>query len=99
MFEDSLIESGNKLKTKRGGTTTIAFLFQIGLIGVLVLRSRFPELLPIAHLPHACQSVYDVSSQFAIGIPGVSLPLALRLPRPTIPCRINLAHSPSRNRE
>ena len=29
MFEDSLIESGNKLKTKRGGTTTISFLFQV----------------------------------------------------------------------
>ena len=49
MFEDSLIESGNKLKTKRGGTTTIAFLFQIGLIGVLVLIPLlFTEALPKA---------------------------------------------------
>jgi protein TonB len=49
MFEDSLIESGNKLKTKRGGTTTIAFIFQIGLIGVLVLIPLlFTEALPKA---------------------------------------------------
>ena len=49
MFEDSLIESGNKLKTKRGGTTTIAFLLQIGLIGVLVLIPLlFTEALPKA---------------------------------------------------
>jgi len=51
MFEDSLIESGNKLKTKRGGTTTIAFLFQIGLIGVLVLIPLlFTEALPKTQL-------------------------------------------------
>jgi len=49
MFEDSLIESGGKLKTKRGGTTTIAFLFQMGLIGVLVLIPLlFTEALPKA---------------------------------------------------
>ena len=49
MFEDSLIELGNKLKTKRGGTTTIAFLFQIGRIGVLALIPLlFTEALPKA---------------------------------------------------
>jgi len=49
MFEDSLIESGNKLKTKRGGTTTIAFLFQMALIGVFVLIPLlFTEALPKA---------------------------------------------------
>ena len=32
MFEDSLIESGNKLKTKRLSTTILSFLLQIGLI-------------------------------------------------------------------
>ncbi|MGD0791079.1 MAG: TonB family protein [Terriglobales bacterium] len=37
MFEDSLIESGNKLKTKRLSTTIISFLLQIGLIGILIL--------------------------------------------------------------
>ncbi len=37
MFEDSLIESGNKLKTKRLSTTILSFLLQVGLIGVLIL--------------------------------------------------------------
>ncbi len=38
MFEDSLIESGGKVKTKRGATTSASFLFQLGLM-VVVLRS------------------------------------------------------------
>src|SRR5215467_9278805 len=51
MFEDSLIESGGKLKSKRGRTTTVAFLFQVGLIGVLVLIPLlFTEALPKANL-------------------------------------------------
>ena len=37
MFEDSLIESGNKLKTKRGVTTVFSFLLQIFLLGILIL--------------------------------------------------------------
>lgn len=37
MFEDSLIESGNKLKTKRLSTTLLSFLLQVGLLGILVL--------------------------------------------------------------
>ena len=37
MFEDSLIESGNKLKTKRLGTTILSFLLQVGLICILIL--------------------------------------------------------------
>ncbi|MGA7382899.1 MAG: energy transducer TonB [Terriglobales bacterium] len=37
MFEDSLIESGGRLTTKRGMTTTISFVFQMVLVGVLVL--------------------------------------------------------------
>ncbi len=37
MFEDSLIESGNKLKTKRLSTTVLSFFLQVGLIGVLIL--------------------------------------------------------------
>ncbi|MBZ5663493.1 MAG: energy transducer TonB [Acidobacteriia bacterium] len=37
MFEDSLIESGNKLKTRRLSTTILSFLLQVGLIGVLIL--------------------------------------------------------------
>jgi periplasmic protein TonB len=37
MFEDSLIESGNKLKTRRLSTTILSFMLQVGLIGILVL--------------------------------------------------------------
>jgi len=37
MFEDSLIESGNKLKTKRLSTTILSFFGQFALIGVLIL--------------------------------------------------------------
>src|ERR1700683_1258227 len=37
MFEDSLIESGNKLKDKRLSTTIISFFAQFGLIGILFL--------------------------------------------------------------
>ena len=51
MFEDSLIESGNKLKTKRGMTTIISFFFQVMLIGVLVLLPLlFTEALPKTQL-------------------------------------------------
>jgi periplasmic protein TonB len=47
MFEDSLIESGGRLRTKRGATTVISFLFQIFLVGVLVLLPLlFTEALP-----------------------------------------------------
>ena len=47
MFEDSLIESGNRLKTKRGATTTISFILQALLVGVLVLLPLiFTEALP-----------------------------------------------------
>jgi periplasmic protein TonB len=37
MFEDSLIESGNKLKTKRLSTTILSFTLQVFLICVLIL--------------------------------------------------------------
>ena len=37
MFEDSLIESGNKLKTKRGATTVLSFAIQVFLLGILIL--------------------------------------------------------------
>src|SRR5271166_5626188 len=47
MFEDSLMESGGRLKTKRGVTTLISFVLQILLIGVLVLLPLiFTEALP-----------------------------------------------------
>ena len=47
MFEDSLIESGGRLKTKRGMTTFISFALQVALVGVLVLIPLlFTEALP-----------------------------------------------------
>src|SRR5215472_3526905 len=49
MFEDSLFESGGKLKTKRGRTTSISFVIQAVIIGVLVLIPLlFTEALPKA---------------------------------------------------
>lgn len=47
MFEDSLLESGGRLKTKRGMTTTISFILEIVLVGILVLIPLlFTEALP-----------------------------------------------------
>jgi len=47
MFEDSLIESGGRLRTKRGATTMVSFLFQLVLVGILVLIPLlFTEALP-----------------------------------------------------
>ena len=47
MFEDSLIESGGKLKTKRGRTSIVAFTIEIIIIGVMVLIPLiFTEALP-----------------------------------------------------
>ena len=51
MFEDSLIESGGKLRTKRGMTTTVSFVFQAVLVGILVLIPLlFTEALPKTQL-------------------------------------------------
>jgi periplasmic protein TonB len=51
MFEDSLIESGNKLKTKRGLTTSFTFIMEIILVGIMVLIPLlFTEALPKATL-------------------------------------------------
>jgi periplasmic protein TonB len=51
MFEDSLIESGGKLKTKRGRTTAVSFVMEAIVIGVLVLIPLlFTEALPKAQL-------------------------------------------------
>jgi protein TonB len=47
MFEDSLIESGGRLKTKRGWTSIVSFLIQFMIIGVMVLIPLiFTEALP-----------------------------------------------------
>jgi periplasmic protein TonB len=47
MFEDSLLESGGRLKTKRGRTTTFAIILEIAAIGIMVLLPLiFTEALP-----------------------------------------------------
>lgn len=47
MFEDSLLESGGKLKTKSKYTTVVSFILQIFFIGVLVLIPLiYTEALP-----------------------------------------------------
>jgi protein TonB len=47
MFEDSLIESGGRFRSKRGTTTLFSFVLQLLLIGVLVLLPLiFTEALP-----------------------------------------------------
>ncbi len=47
MFEDSLLESGGRLRTKRGMTTTVSFVLQICLVGILVLIPLlYTEALP-----------------------------------------------------
>jgi len=51
MFEDSLIESGGKLKTKRGWTSLVSFALQVMIIGVMVLIPLiFTEALPKTQL-------------------------------------------------
>ncbi|MBZ5567774.1 MAG: TonB family protein [Acidobacteriia bacterium] len=47
MFEDSLIESGRRLKSKRGATTLLSFVLQALLLGILVLIPLiYTEALP-----------------------------------------------------
>jgi protein TonB len=51
MFEDSLLESGNRLKTNRGRYTALSLIVQVGLLGVLVLIPLlFTEALPKTQL-------------------------------------------------
>ena len=51
MFEDSLIESGGRLRTKRGRFSIIAFVLQIGIIIVMILVPLiFTEALPRTQL-------------------------------------------------
>ncbi|HKD84348.1 MAG TPA: energy transducer TonB [Terriglobales bacterium] len=51
MFEDSLMESGGKIKTKRGATTIIAFILEVLFLIVLVLLPLiFTEALPTKQL-------------------------------------------------
>jgi len=51
MFEDSLIESGGRLKTKRGATTVLSFTLQMMLLGILILIPLiYTEALPKTQL-------------------------------------------------
>src|SRR5712671_4941229 len=51
MFEDSLIESGNKLKTKRLATSVVSFFGQFLLLGILILIPLiYTEALPKTQL-------------------------------------------------
>jgi protein TonB len=51
MFEDSLIESGGKLRTARGRTTTFSFVLEAIIVGIMVLIPLlFTEALPKAQL-------------------------------------------------
>jgi len=51
MFEDSLVESGGKLRTKRGWTTVVSFIFEFLFLGILVLLPLiFTEALPTKQL-------------------------------------------------
>jgi len=51
MFEDSLIESGGRLRTKRGRTSFIAFAVQIMIVVVMILIPLiFTEALPRTQL-------------------------------------------------
>ena len=47
MFEDSLLESGGRLKTKRGWTTILSFILQAFLVSILILIPLlYTEALP-----------------------------------------------------
>src|SRR5215831_20288891 len=47
MFEDSLIESGGRLRTKRGVTTFFSFILQVIIIGILIIIPLlYTEALP-----------------------------------------------------
>jgi protein TonB len=51
MFEDSLIESGNRLKTNRLSTTVLSVLLQVGLICILILIPLiYTDALPKGNL-------------------------------------------------
>ena len=51
MFEDSLVESAGRLKSKRGWTTIVSFSVQIGIVIVLILVPLiYTEALPTKQL-------------------------------------------------
>jgi periplasmic protein TonB len=51
MFEDSLLESGGRLKDRRGRYTSVAFLIEAALLGIaLLIPLWYTEVLPNAQL-------------------------------------------------
>jgi len=51
MFEDSLIESGGRLKTQRGRTSAVAFMLEAVIVGFMILVPLiFTEALPRTQL-------------------------------------------------
>ena len=51
MFEDSLVESAGRIKTRRGVTTFVSFGFQMLLLGIMVLIPLiYTEALPKAQM-------------------------------------------------
>ena len=51
MFEDSLVESGGRLRTRRGVTTTLSFVLQIIALGIMILIPLiYTEALPKGQL-------------------------------------------------
>src|ERR1700691_2640647 len=51
MFEDSLVESGGRIKTRQGATTVVSFILEILFLGILVLLPLiFTEALPTKQL-------------------------------------------------
>src|SRR5689334_2187857 len=77
MFEDSLIESGGKLKSKRGATTFLSFILQALLVGVLILIPLiYTEALPKQQLmtflvaPPPVSSIGGVVGGVPGGVPG-----------------------------
>src|SRR5438445_827030 len=51
MFEDSLVESSGRIKTRRGVTTFLSFALQMLLLGILVLIPLiYTQALPKAQL-------------------------------------------------
>ena len=73
MFEDSLMESAGKLKTKRGWTTMFSFVVQIVLIKVVV------ESLTIEGLIEIVVEIFIVAGVFGRSRHAVAFKVALSL--------------------
>ena len=51
MFEDSLVESGGRLRTRRGVTTTLSFVLQIIALGIMILIPRLFDGFRMTDVP------------------------------------------------